>query len=80
MKEVWTALHFRIRELERKLRAAARRAQVQAEENMLRELQEAVQLGAKAKVHRLCVQLARNGRGVKGRRYTHVGGCITVLG
>ena len=72
VKEVWTALHFRIRELGRKLRAAARRAQVQAEENMLRELQEAAQLGAKAKVHRLCVQLARNGRGVKGRRYTHV--------
>ena len=28
--------------------------------------------GAKAKVHRLGVQLARNGRGVHGRRYTHV--------
>ena len=39
---------------------------------MLAELQEAAQQGAKAKVHRLCVQLARNGRGVKGRRYTHV--------
>ena len=37
-KEVWKALHFRIRELGRKLRAAARRAQVQVEENMLREL------------------------------------------
>ena len=71
-QEVWTALHFRIRELGKKLSAAARRAKVQAEENMLRELQEAAQLGAKAKVHRLCVQLARNGRGVKGRRYTHV--------
>ena len=57
VKEVWTALHFRIRELGRKLRAAARRAQVQAEENMLRELQEAAQLGAKADVHMLCVQL-----------------------
>ena len=30
---------------------------------MLAELQEAAQQGAKAKVHRLCVQLARNGRG-----------------
>ena len=80
MKEVWTALHFRIRELARKLRAAARRAQVQAEENMLRELQEAAQLGAKAKVHRLCVQLARNGRGVKGRRYTHVAAASPSLG
>ena len=39
---------------------------------MLAELQEAAQQGAKAKVHRLCVKLARNGRGVKGRRYTHV--------
>ena len=39
---------------------------------MLRELQEAAQQGAKAKVHRLYVQLARNGRGVKGRLYTHV--------
>ena len=39
---------------------------------LLAELQEAAQQGAKAKVHRLCVQLARNGRGVKGRRYTHV--------
>ena len=39
---------------------------------MLAELQEAAQQGAKAKVHRLCAQLARNGRGVKGRRYTHV--------
>ena len=36
------------------------------------ELQEAAQQGVKAKVHRLCVQLVRNGRGVKGRRYTHV--------
>ena len=80
MKEVWTALHFRIRELVRKLRAAARRAQVQAEENMLRELQEAAQLGAKAEVHRLCVQLARNGRGVKGRRYTHVAAASPSLG
>ena len=32
---------------------------------MLAELQEAAQQGAKANVHRLCVQLARNGRGVK---------------
>ena len=72
--------HFRIRELGRKLRAAARRAQVQAEENMLRELQEAAQLGAKAKVHRLCVQLARNGRGVKGRRYTHVAAASPSIG
>ena len=47
---------------------------------MLRELQEVAQLGAKAKVHRLCVQLARNGRGVKGRRYTHDSGCIAVHG
>ena len=39
---------------------------------MLAELQEAAQQGAKAKVHRLCVQLPRKGRGVKGRRYTHV--------
>ena len=45
---------------------------MQAEENMLWELQEVAQLGAKAKVHRLCVQLTRNERGVKGRRYTHV--------
>ena len=68
----WTcsALHFRIRELGRKLRAAARRAQVQAEENMLRELQEAAQLGAKT----------RNGRGVKGRRYTHVAAASPSLG
>ena len=35
---------------------------------MLAELQEAAQQGAKAKIHRL----ARNGRGVQGRRYTHV--------
>ena len=47
---------------------------------MLRELQEAAQLGAKAKVHRLCVQLARNGRGVKGRRYTHVAAASPSLG
>ena len=72
VKEAWTALHFRIRELAKKLRAAARRAQVPAEENMLRELKEAAQQGAKAKVDRLCVQLARNRRGVKGRRKTHV--------
>ena len=80
VKEVWTALRFRIRELRRKLRAAARRAEVQAEENMLRELQEAAQLGAKAKIHRLCVQLARNGRGVKGRLYTHVAAASPSLG
>ena len=71
-QEPSTAFHFRIRELGRKLRAASRRAQAQAEECMLAELQEAAQQGAKAKVHRLCVQLARNGREVKGRRYTHV--------
>ena len=71
-QEPWTALHFRIRELGRKLQASSRRAQDQVEEHMLAELQEAVQQGAKAKVHRLCVQLARNGRGVKGRRHTHV--------
>ena len=35
---------------------------------MLAELQEAAQQGAKAKVNRLCVQLARNG----GRRFSHV--------
>ena len=39
---------------------------------MLRELKEAAQQGAKAKVDRLCVHLARNRRGVKGRRKTHV--------
>ena len=39
---------------------------------MLAELQEAAQQGAEAEVQRLCVLLARNGRGVKGRRYTHV--------
>ena len=39
---------------------------------MLAVLQEAAKQGAKAKVHRLCVQLARNGRGGKGRRYNHV--------
>ena len=50
-QQPWTALHFRIRELGRTLRAASRRAQ---------------------EVHRLCVQLARNGRGVQGRRYTQV--------
>ena len=71
-QEPWTALHFRIRELGRKLRATSRRAQAQAEECMLAELQEAAQHGAKAKVHRLFVQLARHGRGVKGRRHTHV--------
>ena len=71
-QEPWTAFHFRIRELGRKLRAASRRGQAQAEECTLAELQEAAQQGAKAKVHRLCVQLARNGRGVKGRRYTHM--------
>ena len=35
---------------------------------MLAELQEAAQQGAKAKVNRLCVQLARHG----GRRFSHV--------
>ena len=39
---------------------------------MLAELQEATQQGAKANVHRLCLQLARRGRGVEGRRYTRV--------
>ena len=71
-QEPWTAFHFRIRELGRRLRAALRRSQAQAEENMLAELQEAAQQGAKAKVNRLCVQLARHGRGVKGRRFSHV--------
>ena len=71
-QQPWIAFHFRIRKLGRKLWAASRRAQAQAGECMLAELQEAAQQGAKAKVHRLCVQLARNGRGVKGRRYTHV--------
>ena len=66
-QEPWTAFHFRIRELGRKLRATSRRVQAQAEECMHAELQEAAQHGAKAKVCRLCVQLAR-----KGRRYTHV--------
>ena len=37
---------------------------------MLAEIQVAALQGAKAKVRRLCVQLARNGRGVKGRYYT----------
>ena len=67
-QEPWTAFHCRIRELGRRLRAALRRSQAQAEENMLAELQEAAQQGAKAKVNRLCVQLARNG----GRRFSHV--------
>ena len=71
-QEPWTAFHFRIRELGRSLRAASRRAQAQAEVRTLAELQEAAQQGEKAKVHRLCVQLARNGREVKGKRYTHV--------
>ena len=60
-QELWTALHFRIRELGRKLRASSRRAQAQVEEHMLAELQEAAQQGAKAMVHKFCVQLARNG-------------------
>ena len=38
-QEPWTAFHFRIRELGRILRAALRRSQAQAEENMLAELQ-----------------------------------------
>ena len=63
----------------RKLRAASRRTQAQAEGCMLAELQEVAQQVAKAKVHRLCVQLARNGRGVKGRRYTHVAGSSPSL-
>ena len=44
-QEPWTAFHFRIRELGRRLRAALRRSQAQAEENMLAELQEAAQQG-----------------------------------
>ena len=37
-QEPWTAFHFRVRELGRRLRSALRRSQVQAEENMLAEL------------------------------------------
>ena len=59
--EPWTACHFRIRGLGRNLRAASRRAQAQAEECTLAELQEAAQQGAKAEVHRLCVQLQGTG-------------------
>ena len=40
-QQPWTAFHFRIRELGRRRRAALRRSQAQAEENMLAELQEA---------------------------------------
>ena len=75
-QEPWTAFHCRIRELGRRLRAALRRSRAQAEENMLAELQEAAQQGAKAKVNRLCVQLARTERQTLFSR----GSCISLVG